>query len=190
MENQGKCIILSAPSGSGKTTIVHHLLKSVPNLVFSISATTRRPRGVEENGVDYYFLKEDLFKKKIDSGDFVEWEEVYKGCYYGTLKSEVERIWAEGKHVIFDVDVKGGKNLKESLGDQALAIFVKAPSLEELKNRLKRRSTENESELETRISKAKKEMRYEKRFDRTLINDNLETAFDEAEEMVKAFLES
>lgn len=190
MEPTGKCIIFSAPSGSGKTTIVHHLLEKIPDLVFSISATTRRPRGAEQNGLDYYFLTVQSFKEKIVSGEFLEWEEVYHGCYYGTLKSEVERIWAEGKHVVFDVDVVGGKNLKETLGKKALAIFVKAPSIEVLKSRLKKRSTESEDDLEMRIRKAEKEMRYEKRFDRTLVNDDLKSALSEAEELVKAFLES
>lgn len=190
MAKQGKCIIFSAPSGAGKTTIVHHLLKSVPDLAFSISATTRRPRGAEENEVDYYFLTEKMFKKKIETDQFVEWEEVYKGCYYGTLRSEVERIWNEGKHVVFDVDVVGGKNLKESLGDRALAVFIKAPSLEALKQRLRNRSTESNEDLQMRISKAEREMRYEKHFDKTLVNDDLKTALKEAEEMVKAFIES
>jgi len=190
VENQGKCIIFSAPSGSGKTTIVHHLLRSIPNLVFSISATTRRPRGEEKNGVDYYFLTEESFQEKIDTAEFVEWEEVYKGCRYGTLKSEVERIWNAGKHVVFDVDVVGGKNLKENLGEKALAIFVKAPSISELKSRLKKRSTESPEDLEARVAKAEKEMRLEKYFDQTLVNDDLATALEEAEETVKSFLKS
>src|SRR5690554_3436052 len=155
----GKAVIFSAPSGSGKTTIVKHLLKTNPQLGFSISACTRDKRGrEEENGKDYYFLTPEEFKEKIDQDAFVEWEEVYEGNFYGTLKEEIQRIWDQDKTVIFDVDVKGGLHLKEYFGDNALAIFVKVPSIDELKNRLKDRATESEESLSRRLYKAKFEM--------------------------------
>src|SRR6188508_1926173 len=162
----GKAIIFSAPSGSGKTTIVKHLLKTNPDLGFSISASTRDKRGrTEQHGKDYYFLSPMDFKKKIDNDEFIEWEEVYEGNFYGTLKSEIERIWREGRNVIFDVDVKGGINLKKYFGDRALAIFVKVPSLEVLKERLKDRGTESEESLSRRLFKAQFEMSFQGKFD-------------------------
>ena len=185
----GKLIIFSAPSGSGKTTIVRHLLEKNANLGFSISACTRDRRGRNEvDGKDYYFLTPDDFKKKIDDGAFVEWEEVYPGGYYGTLKSEIERLWAEGKHVIFDVDVKGGLKLKEYFQDRALAIFVKAPSEQAIKERLMSRGTETEDSLSKRLFKVKFEMSFQNRFDVILVNDNLEAALDQAERLVKNFI--
>lgn len=187
---QGKAIIFSAPSGSGKTTIVHHLLKTNPNLGFSISACTRDKRGRnEEDGKDYYFLSPDEFKRKIDDNEFVEWEEVYAGNFYGTLKSEVQRIWDNDKAVIFDVDVKGGLQLKEYFGDQALAIFVKVPDMETLKERLTGRKTESEDSLSQRIFKAKFEMTFEDKFDVSLINQDLNKSLSEAEKLVKEFIE-
>lgn len=186
---EGKLIIFSAPSGSGKTTIVRHLLTKYTNLGFSISACTRDRRGRNEvDGKDYYFLTPDDFKKKIDDGAFVEWEEVYPGGYYGTLKSEIERLWAEGKHVIFDVDVKGGLKLKEYFQDRALAIFVKAPSEQAIKERLMSRGTETEDSLSKRLFKVKFEMSFQNRFDVILVNDNLEAALDQAERLVKNFI--
>src|SRR5689334_12972843 len=158
----GKAIIFSAPSGSGKTTIVKHLLTNNPDLGFSISASTRDRRGRKEtNGVDYYFLSPEEFKLKIDNDEFIEWEEVYAGNFYGTLKSEIERVWSEGKNVIFDVDVKGGIALKKYFGDKALSIFVKVPSLDALKQRLSGRATESEESLSRRLFKAKFEMTFQ-----------------------------
>lgn len=187
--HQGRAIIFSAPSGSGKTTIVKHLLATNPNLGFSISACTRDKRGRnEQNGKDYYFLTPEEFKLKIDQEAFVEWEEVYPGNFYGTLKSEIERIWAEGRHVIFDVDVKGGLHLKEFFGDKGLAVFVKVPSLEVLTQRLRDRKTETENALSQRLFKAQFEMKFENRFDITLVNEDLETSLQKAQEMVDVFL--
>ncbi|PSL05703.1 guanylate kinase [Cecembia rubra] len=185
----GKAIIFSAPSGSGKTTIVRHLLGKFPELGFSISASTRDKRGrTEQHGKDYYFLSPEEFKKKIDEDAFIEWEEVYEGNFYGTLKEEIQRLWNEGKHVIFDVDVKGGLNLKKYFGDRALAIFVKVPSMDILKDRLKDRGTESEESLSRRLYKAKFEMSFEDKFDVTIVNDSMDKSFAEAEKLVGEFL--
>jgi guanylate kinase len=187
--SSGKAIIFSAPSGSGKTTIVRHLLKKFPNLGFSISASTRDKRGrTEQNGKDYYFLTPEEFKKKIDEDAFIEWEEVYEGNFYGTLKEEIQRLWDEGKHVIFDVDVKGGVNLKKYFGDQALALYVKVPSLEVLQERLRERGTETEESLSRRLYKAKFESTFEDKFDETILNDDMQKSFEEAERLVGNFL--
>lgn len=184
----GKAIIFSAPSGSGKTTIVKHLLDHNPDLGFSISASTRDRRGrTEENGKDYYFLAPQDFKKKIDNNEFVEWEEVYEGNFYGTLKSEIQRIWDEGKNVIFDVDVKGGLNLKKYFGDKALAVFVKVPSLEVLKERLNDRGTETPESLSRRMFKAKFESTFADKFDVVLVNENLEESLAQAQKLYDAF---
>lgn len=186
---KGKVIIFSAPSGSGKTTIVRHLVKRNPCLGFSISASTRDKRGrTEENGKDYYFLTPEEFKTKIDNNEFIEWEEVYPGNFYGTLKSEIQRIWDEGKHVIFDVDVKGGINLKKYFEESALAVFVKVPSLEILKNRLTDRKTDSESSISQRLFKAKFEMAFENEFDVTLLNENLQDSCEEAQRLVTDFI--
>lgn len=185
----GKAIIFSAPSGSGKTSLVKYLMEQVPQLGFSISACTRDRRGRHEvHGRDYYFLSIDEFKKKIDQDAFVEWEEVYAGNFYGTLKEEVHRIWKEGKAVIFDVDVKGGLALKKYFGDQALAIFVKVPSLEVLESRLQDRGTETEESLSRRIYKAKFEMTFEPQFDVTVLNDDFTRSSVETVKLVKEFL--
>ena len=177
---EGKLIIFSAPSGSGKTTIVHHLLDSLPNLAFSISATSRAPRGKEKDGVDYYFLSSEEFAKKAAAGEFLEWEEVYKGTAYGTLRSEVERLWAEGKHVIFDIDVVGGLNLKKLFGENALAVYVKVPNDETLEKRLRGRGTDSEEKIQQRLAKAKEEQKLAPQFDLILVNDDLERAKAEA----------
>ncbi|CAM3391621.1 guanylate kinase [Aquirufa ecclesiirivi] len=185
---EGKLIIFSAPSGSGKTTIVKELIKNNSNLGFSISACTRDKRGrSEENGKDYYFLTPEDFRQKINEEAFVEWEEVYPGAYYGTLKSEIERIWASGKHVIFDVDVKGGLALKKYYGDRALAIFVKVPTLEILEERLRSRGTESEEALSKRIFKMKFEWSFQGQFDVILVNDQLEEAIEEAQSLFDDF---
>ncbi len=189
MSYSGKAVIFSAPSGSGKTTIVRHLLKVIPGLEFSISACTRDRRGrTEQDGKDYYFLSVDEFKQKIDNGEFIEWEEVYPGNYYGTLKSEIARIWQAGKAVIFDVDVKGGVNLKNYFKEKALAVFVKVPSLEVLAERLRARGTEDEKSLSERLYKAQFELQFEDRFDATIVNDDLQKALQEAEKLVREFL--
>jgi guanylate kinase len=185
---EGKAIIFSAPSGSGKTTIVKHLVEKNPDLGFSISASTRDKRGrTEAHGKDYYFLTPEEFKKKIDGNEFVEWEEVYEGNFYGTLKSEIERVWNSGKNVIFDVDVKGGINLKNYFGGRALAIFVKVPSMEVLKERLHDRGTESEESLSRRLFKANFEMTFQDKFDKVLINENLEHSLQQAQQLYDAF---
>ncbi|UCS93710.1 guanylate kinase [Echinicola marina] len=184
----GKAFIFSAPSGSGKTTIVHHLLSNHDNLDFSISACTRDKRGKEVDGKDYYFLSLDDFKKKIGEDAFIEWEEVYEGNFYGTLKSEMQRIWDSGKHVVFDVDVKGGLKIKEYFGNRALAVFVKVPSLEVLAERLKDRGTESPENLEKRINKAKYEMSFQDKFDAVLVNDDMEKSFEKAAKLVDEFI--
>ncbi|TXK50807.1 guanylate kinase [Pontibacter qinzhouensis] len=186
---QGKIIIFSAPSGAGKTTIVKHLLQVNPTLDFSISACTRDKRGrTEENGKDYYFITPEDFKKRIENDEFVEWEEVYEGAFYGTLKSEIERIWATGKYPILDVDVKGGLSIKEFYKDKALAIFVKPPSIDELAKRLTARNTDSTSSISSRVFKAEFELRFENKFDQVIVNDNLEEAFAKAEKLVGDFL--
>jgi guanylate kinase len=185
----GKALIFSAPSGSGKTTIVKHLLANNPTLGFSISASTRDRRGrTEENGKDYYFLTPEQFKEKIDSGDFIEWEEVYAGNFYGTLKSEIERIWKEGKDVVFDVDVQGGIKLKNYFGEKALAIFVRVPSYEALKERLHNRGTESEESLSRRLFKAKFEMAFADKFDVVLLNEDLDKSTAEAQRLYDDFI--
>lgn len=184
----GKLVIFSAPSGSGKTTIVQHLLKVIPGLEFSVSACSRERRKNEVHGVNYYFLTVDEFKEKIQNDEFVEWEEVYKDNFYGTLKSEILRIWSHGKHVIFDVDVEGGLNLKKQFGDNALAIFVKVPSIAHLEARLRGRETETDESIARRMAKAEKEMLVADQFDVVLMNESLPTALKEAEKIVSEFL--
>lgn len=184
----GKCVIFSAPSGAGKTTIVHRLLAMDLGLEFSVSACSRGPRPNEVDGKDYHFLGIEGFKQKIKEGAFVEWEEVYRDNFYGTLRSEIERIWSEGKAVIFDVDVVGGLNLKKQFQDNALAIFVQPPSYEELEKRLRFRSTETEEKINQRMEKANKELSFAKEFDYILINDDLEKAVEKAKELVVEFL--
>lgn len=187
-KQSGKCIIFSAPSGAGKTTIVHHLLGKIPQLEFSISACSRDPRGDEVHGKHYYFLGIESFKKKIEENAFLEWEEVYTDNFYGTLVSELERIWSLGKTVIFDVDVVGGLNLKQIIGDNALAIFVQPPSYEALESRLRSRSTETEEKIAMRLAKAQIELARAPEFDVILLNDDLGKACKEAEQMVLKFI--
>ncbi len=190
MKNKGKLIVFTAPSGAGKTTIVKHLLKVDPRLSFSVSATTRDRRGGETHAVDYYFMTVKEFEKEIGRDGFVEWEEVYPGQYYGTLKSEIVRIWNRGLHILFDIDVRGALNIKRRFGKDCLTVFVKPPSLEIHLNRLKSRNTESEESLHNRIKKIQKEMDYEAFFDQTLINDVLELALANAEEIVADFIAS
>ena len=186
---KGKLIVFSAPSGSGKTTIVRHLLKQEKlNLEFSISATSRDPRGSEENGIDYYFISLKEFKNHIKSDDFLEWEEVYRDSFYGTLNSEIERIWALKKHVIFDIDVVGGLRIKKKFPAETLSVFIKPPSVDELKIRLKKRKTESEEKISMRIAKASVELATAPQFDKIIKNYELEVALKEAEELVADFL--
>ncbi len=186
---KGKLLVFSAPSGSGKTTIVRHLLAQPDlNLEFSISCTTRAPRGEEVDGKDYYFISWDEFKKHIKAEDFVEWEEVYTDNFYGTLKTEVERIWALGKHVIFDIDVAGGLRIKNKYPNETLAVFVKPPSVDELKRRLKQRSTESEDKINMRIAKASVELATAPQFDTIIKNYDLEVAKEDAYQLVKDFI--
>ncbi len=184
----GKVIIFSAPSGSGKSTIVNYLLSLNLGLEFSISATSRAPRGSEKDGVEYYFLSTEEFERRIAADEFVEHEEVYKGCYYGTLRSEVERIWGKGHTIVFDVDVKGGLNLKKIFGSQALTVFIQPPSIEELRRRLVGRGTDSPEKIEQRIAKAGEELTYASQFDTIVVNDDLATAQAEAEQKVRAFI--
>lgn len=185
--NNTKLIIFSAPSGAGKTTIVRHLLENNANLTFSVSATTRQRRAYEEEGKDYYFLTQEDFEQKIENKEFAEYEQVYQGTYYGTLKSEIDRIRAEGKNLIFDVDVEGGLRLKRKYKEDALAIFVKVSSVEVLKERLNKRNTETETKRAERVAKAVKELMYEQLFDVVIENDVLETAFAQAQKLYDDF---
>lgn len=186
-----KVVIFSAPSGAGKSTIVNHLLNLFPELEFSISATSRAPRGQEKHGVEYYFYTSDEFRSLIADDRFVEYEEVYAGSFYGTLKSEVDRIWAKGNTIIFDIDVQGGVNLKKFFGEKALSVFIQAPSVEILRERLVGRGTDTPEAIEKRVAKAASEMEFaEGKFDYILINDDLQTAKDEAEKVIGDFLKA
>ncbi len=184
-----KVIIFSAPSGSGKSTIVSHILKLHPEMEFSVSATSRAPRGQERNGIEYHFFTTDEFRKMIAEDKFVEYEEVYAGSFYGTLKSEVQRIWDKGHVIIFDVDVKGGVNLKKYFRDKALSVFIQAPSVEELRKRLVARGTDSAEAIAKRVAKASEEMTYADKFDYILVNDDLQKAYTEAEKVVDDFLQ-
>lgn len=188
VENQTKLIVFTAPSGAGKTTIVRHLLAEYNALTFSISATNRKPRPHEVDGKDYYFLSTEEFKKKAADGDFLEWEEVYQDQYYGTLKSEVNRLLDSGKHVVFDIDVRGAQSIKAVYGDRSLVVFIRPPSLNTLISRLKARNTESTASLNRRIERMKKEMTYENAFDTILVNDLLQVALREAEIIVSEFI--
>jgi len=190
MKKQGKLIVFSAPSGSGKTTIVQHLLaQNDLNLEFSVSATSREPREEEEDGKHYYFITFQEFKQHIKNDDFLEWEEVYRDNFYGTLKSEIERIWKKGKNVIFDIDVVGGLRIKKKYPDRTLAVFVKPPSVDELKRRLKERKTENDDKINMRIAKASIELATAPQFDYIIENNDLQIALQEAQDLVKQFIE-
>jgi len=186
---EGKMFIFTAPSGAGKTTIVRHLLDKFRFLDFSISATTRNKRQHEQDKVDYYFMTVDEFKQNAANGAFIEWEEVYEDQYYGTLKSEVERIWSSKKHLVFDIDVKGAQNIKRFFGDKCMSVFVRPPSVDVLIERLVNRNTETSESLQKRISKVRREMEYENTFDMVLVNDLLEVSFVEAEHIVEIFIE-
>ncbi len=187
---KGKLVIISAPSGAGKTTIVNHLLKSGLNLSFSISATTRPLRGNEVDGKDYFFLSVPEFKKRIENEEFVEWEEVYKDLFYGTLKSELERIWANGQNVLFDVDVKGGINLKKKFGNKSIAIFIMPPSVGELENRLVKRGTDTSEKIRMRVEKAREELNLANQFDTVIVNHQLDKAKEEAVKILTSFLQT
>ncbi|MCX7861927.1 MAG: guanylate kinase [Bacteroidales bacterium] len=183
-----KVVIISAPSGAGKTTLVQYILEKFPQMEFSISATSRKPRPNEMEGKDYYFITQEEFKKRIENNEFVEWEEVYPGCFYGTLRSELERIWNKGKIVLFDVDVKGGINLKRIFKDNALSVFISPPNIEVLAERLKKRGTETEESLKTRIEKAVYEMTFQTQFDEVVINDDLKQAQYKITEIINNWL--
>lgn len=187
---KGKLLIFSAPSGSGKTTLVNHLLAEIPNIAFSVSATSRPPRGNEQNGKEYYFISPEEFQERVKNDEFLEWQEVYPGRYYGTLKSVVEKMQEEGYHVAFDVDVVGGTNIKKYYGDEALSIFIQAPSIEVLRERLVNRGTDSMEEIEKRLAKADWEMNFAQgKFDTTIINDDLDTAKADILAAVKQFLD-
>jgi guanylate kinase len=185
---EGKLVIISAPSGAGKTTMVKHLLGCGLNLAFSISATTRPLRGNETEGKDYFFMTVAEFRKRIENNEFVEWEEVYKDLLYGTLKCELERIWAKGNHVLFDVDAKGGVNLKKIFGTKSIALYILPPSIEELENRLVKRATDNPEKIRMRVEKAKEELKLANQFDTVIVNNQLDKAQEEAEKIVTSFL--
>ena len=187
---KGKLVIISAPSGAGKTTIVRHLLESSINLEFSVSATTRAPRGNEKDGREYYFLSVEEFRERVRKGDFIEWEEVYKDQLYGTLKSEIDRIWSNGNHVLFDVDVKGGIHLKDIFRIEAISIFIMPPSVKELEERLILRGTDTRAKIKMRVTKAQEEMKQADEFDNIVINDNLEQAQNDVYNLVYSFIKN
>lgn len=189
MKKEGKLIVFSAPSGSGKTTIVHYLLEQEKlNLDFSVSATSRKKRGSEIHGKDYYFISSKQFQEHLEKNDFIEWEEVYEDNYYGTLKKEIKRIWNLGKHVIFDIDVFGGLNIKKRFPKQTLSVFVQSPSIDEMERRLRNRKTDSEEKIKERVAKAEKEMKFSKDFDVILVNDDLEKAKISAYNLIKEFI--
>ena len=188
--SKGLVVVFSAPSGAGKSTIVHHLLEKFPQIEFSVSATSRAPRGAEVDGKDYYFFTAEQFEQKIAENRFVEYEEVYAGTYYGTLKSEIERLWDKGAVIAFDVDVIGGVNIKRLFGERALSVFVMPPSVKVLEERLIARGTDSKESIAKRLAKAEEEIAYSSKFDVVLVNDNLQQAFAQAERIVGEFIES
>ena len=188
IHSNNKIIIITAPSGAGKSTITHYLINKYPLLSFSVSAATRNPRGQEQDGVDYYFLTEEAFKQKIHEDAFLEWEMVYEGKYYGTLKSELDRIWAAGKVPMLDIDVKGAIHVQQQFDDNCLSIFIEPPSVDELRKRLESRGTETPESLATRINKASYEISFSHRFTKTIVNDDLQKACEETESLIKDFL--
>jgi len=188
-DHTGKLIIITAPSGAGKTSVTKYLLEKIPQISFSVSATTRKPRSNEINGVDYYFISQEQFHEKIQENDFIEWEMVYEGKYYGTFRSELERIWNENKLPLLDIDVKGAIHVLEQFDENCLTIFIEPPSIEELKRRLQSRGTESLESLQTRLNKAVFELSFKQQFNKIIINDNLQQACLEAEATVKAFLD-
>ena len=188
MASENKIVIITAPSGAGKTSITHYLLRTIPQLAFSVSAATRKPRGTEKDGVDYYFISEEEFRQKIQHNEFVEWEMVYEGKYYGTLKSELERIWKQGKTPLLDIDIQGAIHVKQLYPNSSLSIFIEPPSVDELKKRLDSRGTESEASLMARVNKAAYELSFKGEFDKVILNDNFEKACKEAEQIVREFI--